>query len=283
MNNRIYKVYDKFFRPYHLVSKRPWPLLGSISIIYLVRGIVFWFTYTYYNILIIGLLFLILVILQWWRDVSRERHHQGCHTNHVVLGVRLGIIIFIISEIIFFFSFFWSYFHSSLNVVFNVGAVWPSLGIEPLFRFSTPILNSFILICRGVTVTWAHHRFIEGNYNTSMSGLFITVFLGVWFTSLQIEEYIESFYRLADSVYGAVFFVSTGFHGMHVIIGTIFLLVCIFRLFYGHFSIDHHMGLEASIWYWHFVDVIWLLLFFIAYYWGTWDYWFRGFEFDYNV
>lgn len=169
----------------------------------------------------------------------------------------------------FFFSFFWAFFHRSLSPSVEIGSLWPPQGIKAFNPFQIPLLNTAILLGSGVTVTWAHHAIIENNYAQGVQALALTVFLGVYFTSLQALEYWEASFSIADAVYGSTFFVATGFHGLHVIIGTIFLLVCLVRQYFNHFSFTHHFGFEAAAWYWHFVDVVWLFLFVTIYWWGN--------------
>lgn len=217
---------------------------------------------------VIGLLLIILTIIQWWRDVIREGTFQGHHTLKVTRGLRLGMILFIISEVCFFFAFFWAFFHRSLAPRVEIGCCWPPAGITPLNPFEVPLLNTGVLLTSGLTVTWAHHRLIEGDWVGGLQGLTLTVFLGIYFTVLQIGEYFETSFTIADGVYGSTFFVATGFHGLHVIIGSIFLLVCLVRVYKYHFSTGHHFGFEAAAWYWHFVDVVWLFLYVSIYWWG---------------
>jgi len=243
--------------PFHLVDYSPWPLTGAISTITLVSGLIKWFHQYDISLLGLGLIITLITIYQWWRDISREGTFQGLHTYNVTIGLRWGIILFIISEIFFFISFFWSFFHSSLSPSIELGINWPPFGIEPFNPFIIPLLNTAILLSSGVTVTWAHHSLIENNYSQTTQGLFFTILLGVYFSILQAYEYIEAPFTIADSVYGSSFFIATGFHGLHVLIGTTFLLVCLLRHINYHFSSNHHFGFEAAAWYWHFVDVVW--------------------------
>lgn len=254
--------------PYHLVEKRPWPLTASIGAITLTTGLVKWFHLRIINLLITGLIIIFLSRAQWWRDVTREGSFQGLHTKKVTLGLRWGIILFIVSEILFFFSFFWAFFHRRLTPTQEIGLSWPPRGIEAFNPFQIPLLNTTILLSSGVTVTWAHHSILQNNHTETLNALVLTVLLGVYFTALQAIEYIEAPFTLADSVYGSTFFVATGFHGLHVIIGTLLLLVILTRHISAQISINHHFGLEAAIWYWHFVDVVWLFLYTFIYWWG---------------
>nr|YP_010576259.1 cytochrome c oxidase subunit III [Samia watsoni]UZN43796.1 cytochrome c oxidase subunit III [Samia watsoni] len=258
-----------YSHPYHLVDYSPWPLTGAIGVMTLVTGLVKWFHNFNMNLLIIGYIITLLTMYQWWRDVSREGTYQGKHTILVTKGLRWGMILFIVSEIFFFLSFFWAFFHSSLSPNIEIGSMWPPLSITPFNPFHIPLLNTIILISSGVTVTWAHHALMENNYSQTTQSLFFTIILGIYFTILQAYEYLEAPFTIADSIYGSTFFMATGFHGLHVIIGTLFLLICFLRHNSNHFSSAHHFGFEAAAWYWHFVDVVWLFLYISIYWWGN--------------
>jgi len=213
--------------------------------------------------------FLIVIIcIQWWRDVRRERSFQGFHTNLVINGLRWGIALFIISEILFFFSFFWAFFHSRLAPRLELGIAWPPLGLEAINPFQVPLLNTTVLLSSGVTVTLSHHAIIKKNNTLIEKILIFTLFLGIYFTTLQLWEYEESFFCFRDSCFGSTFFLATGFHGIHVLVGTIFLLVSLLRQKIILLSSEHHLGFEAAIWYWHFVDVVWLFLYSFLYWWS---------------
>jgi cytochrome c oxidase subunit 3 len=255
--------------PYHLVEKRPWPILASTRALLLTRGLVKWFHEFSPSLFLLGLSAVLITSVQWWRDVSREASFQGLHTIKVTQGIRWGIILFIVSEILFFFSFFWAFFHNRLNTTIEVGAQWPPTSIVVFNPFQIPLLNTAILLASGVTVTWRHHAVTENNHSQAVKALALTIFLGVYFTLLQALEHHEASFSIADSVYGSTFFVATGFHGLHVIIGSTFLIVCLYRLYSGHFSSKHHTGYESAIWYWHFVDVVWLFLYVSIYSWGS--------------
>lgn len=254
---------------FHLVDQRPWPLLGSLRALILTSGIVKWFHLYNISLILNGLLLTIMVSIQWWRDISRERTFQGLHTFKVLTGIKWGIILFIVSEVFFFLSFFWGFFHRRLSPTIEIGILWPPQGIYPFNPFQIPLLNSIILLSSGVTVTWSHHRIIENNLRQRSKRLLITILLGIYFTSLQALEYFEANFTISDAVYGSTFFMATGFHGLHVLIGTTFLLVCYLRMVNAHFSRHHHFGFEAAAWYWHFVDVVWLFLYINIYWWGS--------------
>ena len=254
--------------PYHIVDESPWPLYGSMGGLYLTSGIVSWFHLNDLSLFFIGAVLLALVMYQWWRDIRREGAIQGLHSAIVELGLRWGILLFITSEVFFFVRFFWAYFHASLRPNIEVGSLWPPAGINPFNPFGVPLLNTIVLVSSGVGVTWAHHALIEGDYDQIKRGLIITVALGVYFTMLQGLEYYEASFSFADGVYGSTFFIATGFHGLHVLVGTLFLLVCLLRHFKREFRAAHHFGFEAAAWYWHFVDVVWLFLYLALYWWG---------------
>nr|QAU54083.1 cytochrome c oxidase subunit III [Patella vulgata] len=254
--------------PFHLVEVSPWPLTGSMGALFLTLGLVSWFSGMRPICCYFGVLLIILTMIQWWRDIWREGTFQGAHTLRVSRGLRMGMILFIISEICFFFAFFWAYFHSSLSVSMELGLCWPPTGIQALNPFSVPLLNTVVLLASGVSVTWAHHAIMAADRPGAMQGLTVTVLLGAYFTVLQAMEYLETSFTIADSVYGSVFFVATGFHGAHVLIGSTFLTVCLWRAYKYHFSSSHHFGFEAAAWYWHFVDVVWLFLYICIYWWG---------------
>nr|YP_009935675.1 cytochrome c oxidase subunit III [Nephus oblongosignatus]QNS38579.1 cytochrome c oxidase subunit 3 [Nephus oblongosignatus] len=255
--------------PFHLVDYSPWPLLGAFGAMISMMGLIKWFHLFNSNLFLIGNLITIIIMYQWWRDVTRESTFQGHHTNSVSLGLRWGMILFITSEIFFFISFFWGFFHSSLTPSIELGMIWPPKSIMTFNPIQIPLLNTLILLSSGLTVTWAHHGLMENNYNQAFQGLLISIILGFYFTLLQGIEYYESSFNISDSVYGSCFFMATGFHGLHVIIGSIFLSSCLIRLILLHFSSWHHFGFEAAAWYWHFVDVVWLFLYISIYWWGS--------------
>jgi len=256
-------------QPFHLVEYSPWPLTGSMGAFILTVGLASWFHGYGIICILLGLIIILATILQWWRDIIREGTFIGHHTSLVTTGLRWGIILFILSEVLFFFAFFWAFFHRSLAPTPELGCSWPPTGIDPINPFSVPLLNTAVLLSSGVTVTWAHHRLIEGNRTEGIQALLLTVSLGTYFTFLQATEYLDASFSIADSVYGSTFFVATGFHGLHVLIGSTFLLVCLLRTRIHHFSTEHHFGFEAAAWYWHFVDVVWIFLYICIYWWGS--------------
>nr|WKU84004.1 cytochrome c oxidase subunit III [Microdon globosus] len=255
--------------PFHLVNYSPWPLMSAISLMTMILGMLKLFNQYNNYLLMMGMMLTILIMYQWWRDISRESTYQGLHTIYVIKGLQWGMMLFILSEILFFISFFWAFFHMSLSPSIELGLNWPPKGIQPFNPFSIPLLNTTILISSGITVTWAHHSLMNNNYSQTNQALFFTIILGIYFTILQSYEYMSAPFSIADSVYGSTFFLMTGFHGIHVMIGTTFLMICLIRHFNNHFSKTHHFGFEAAAWYWHFVDIVWLFLYISIYWWGN--------------
>lgn len=254
---------------YHMVDPSPWPLTGAAAALSLASGLAVWFHTHSYILLVLSLKLLILTIYQWWRDIVRESTFLGCHTTPVQKSLRYGIILFITSEVFFFLGFFWAFFHASLAPTIEVGDCWPPLGITPLNPLEVPLLNTAVLLASGFTVTWAHHSIMEGHRKQIIFSLTLTIILGFYFTVLQVIEYYEAPFTIADGIYGSTFFVATGFHGLHVIIGSSFLFICLLRQIQFHFTPNHHFGFEAAAWYWHFVDVVWLFLYISIYWWGS--------------
>lgn len=256
-----------FIHPYHLVTVRPWPLITSLRLLIILSGSIKYFHLHDKNIFLYGLLSLILNLFQWWRDIIRERTFQGIHTLNVVKLIRSGIILFIISEVFFFISFFWAFLHISLSPRIEIGIIWPPVSITPFNPYNIPLLNTIILLSSGISITWCHYIILSKNKKERLISIKITILLGILFTILQYIEYKEALFTISDSVYGSTFFLITGFHGLHVIIGTIFIIISYLRLNNNHFSISHHFGFEARSWYWHFVDVIWLFVYILIYWW----------------
>lgn len=241
--------------PFHLVDPSPWPLVTSISALLTATGAAMYMHgfQNGFGTLAFGLLMVIISMAIWWRDVIREATFNGYHTKTVQLGLRYGMILFITSEVMFFVAFFWAFFHASLSPAIEIGAVWPPVSINPFDPWGIPLVNTFILVLSGATVTWAHHEICAGRKEPAKIALLLTILLALLFTGIQAFEYIEADFTISDGVYGSTFFMATGFHGFHVIIGTLFLTVCFFRLCKNHFTKKHHFGFEAAAWYWHFV------------------------------
>ncbi|HHZ11017.1 MAG TPA: cytochrome c oxidase subunit 3 [Rhizobiales bacterium] len=282
-------VHAKPQHDYHIIDPSPWPFLGSVGALITALGGIAWMQYMKGNefhlfglniatpwIFFVGLLIVLYTMFSWWSDTIKEAH-EGHHTRVVSLHLRYGMIMFIASEVMFFVAWFWAFFDASLfpNEAAQVareqftGGVWPPKGTEVLDPFHLPLYNTIILLLSGTTVTWAHHALLHDDRKGLIWGLTLTVALGVLFSCVQAYEYIHAPFGFKDSIYGATFFMATGFHGFHVLIGTIFLLVCLFRAMAGDFTPKQHFGLEAAAWYWHFVDVVWLFLFACVYVWAS--------------
>ncbi len=255
---------------YHLVDKSPWPLTMSFGVLFFTTGLVCYMNRITYGFLIffLGLLIIVLTMYVWWRDVIRESTYQGNHTLIVQRGLKIGFIFFIGSEVVFFGGFFWAFFHSSLSPSVLLGMIWPPVNLTPLNPWGVPMLNTAILLLSGFSITWVHYGLISNNYKEALIGFVVTLFLAIFFTLLQIGEYFSAPFNITDSVFGSAFFSLTGLHGLHVIIGSIFISVCFFRFLNYHFTIKHHLGFEFASWYWHFVDVVWLFLYVFVYIWG---------------
>jgi cytochrome c oxidase subunit 3 len=256
--------------PYHLVEPSPWPILVSFSLLNLTLGAVMYmqgFTYGG-SLLSLGFTLTVFGMILWFRDIITEGTYLGHHTIQVQKGLTIGVVLFIISEVFAFLSVFWAFFHSSLSPTIEIGGVWPPQGITPLDPFAIPLLNTILLLSSGAFVTYGHHALIQGDRRGAILGTLLTIIFAIIFTALQYYEYSESSFTMSDSVYGTVFYASTGLHGLHVIIGTLFILVGFVRIINYHLTDTHHQGHEAAILYWHFVDVVWLFLFIAVYYWG---------------
>ena len=251
--------------PYHLVDPSPWPVLGAVAAGLTTMGAVMFMHGGWPWLLPLGFILILLTMFLWFRDVVREGTYLGFHTPIVQLGLRYGMALFIASEVMFFSAFFWAYFDSSLYPKEAVGFVWPPANIRAFNPFELPLLNTLILLTSGVTVTWAHHALRENDRAGMLQGLGLTILLGITFTCVQAYEYTHAEFGFRQGIYPTTFFMATGFHGFHVIVGTIFLIVCWFRGYRGDFKPDHHFGFEAAAWYWHFVDVVWLFLFICIY------------------
>jgi cytochrome c oxidase subunit 3 len=256
---------------YHLVEASVWPIITAMNVFAMLLWVIMYMQEVEGSGVGagLGLLGTLYSAMIWWRDVVREGTYEGQHTLVVQRGLKLGMVLFIVSEIMFFVAFFWAYFHSSLAPTIEIGSVWPPTGLEPFNPWEVPLLNTAILLISGASITWAHHALVSGKREESLKAIKVTVILAVTFTILQVYEYGQASFSIADGVYGSTFYLATGFHGLHVIIGTLFIAVCAGRLLNYHFTTTHHVGMEAAIWYWHFVDVVWLFLFVTIYWWGS--------------
>ncbi|HEY9580823.1 MAG TPA: cytochrome c oxidase subunit 3 [Rhizorhapis sp.] len=258
---------------YHILPPSIWPFIGSMSALVMAVGGVMWL-HEYAGggyVFLAGVAGILFTMFSWWSDVIREAH-AGDHTPVVQLHLRYGMILFIASEVMFFVGWFWAFFDFSLfpSMVDVIGGQFPPKGLEVMDAFELPLLNTLILLCSGTTVTWAHHSLIHGDRDGLKKGLWCTVLLGIVFSMIQAYEYAHAPFDFGGTTYSSAFYMATGFHGFHVLIGTIFLIVNLIRAHQGDFTPRQHFGFEAAAWYWHFVDVVWLFLFLVIYVWGGW-------------
>lgn len=257
----------KYFHPFHIISPRPWPILNAM-ISWNIVSYILWRLST--TIKVNFFLFSIIIITSaffWWANIVTETTKQGSHFIIISKGLKIGIILFITSEVLFFFSFFWAYFHSRISPNIEIGLNWPPNHIKSFNPINVPLLNTIILVSSGVSVTWAHNELIKKNIKNSNYSLIITCVLGIYFTVLQAIEYIQAEFSISDSSYGSTFFVATGFHGLHVIIGTTFLIFTLYRITKIRLNTFRILGFEIAAWYWHFVDIVWLFLYLSIYWW----------------
>ncbi|HSF93052.1 MAG TPA: cytochrome c oxidase subunit 3 [Paracoccaceae bacterium] len=254
---------------YHILKPSIWPFIGALSAFVLLSGSVMFFHDNGPWIMLAGFAMVFYTMYGWWKDVIAEGE-AGDHTNVVVIGLRYGVILFITSEVMFFVAWFWSFFkHALYPMTEGAGGVWPPVGIETFDPWHLPLINTLILLCSGCFATWAHHAIAHDNDRKGLvNGLIGAVVLGALFTVLQVYEYSHATFGFSGNIYGANFFMATGFHGFHVVVGTIFLTVCLVRAVGGQMTPERHVGFEAAAWYWHFVDVVWLFLFAAVYIWG---------------
>jgi len=255
---------------FHLVNPSIWPLLAASGALMAATGASMYIHAYNKGIIIffIGLIHCLIIMYIWWRDVITESYFEGNHTKLVQRGLKRGMIYFIVSEIMFFAAFFWGFFHSSLAPSIWIGGIWPPASILIFDPWDIPFINTCILLLSGAAITAAHNYVLLENYKKAKKSFIYTLTYAVFFLSFQYYEYMNAAFNISDSIYGATFFMTTGFHGFHVVIGTIFIFVCFIRLLNNQFTSKHHVGFEAAAWYWHFVDVVWLFLFIIVYYWG---------------
>lgn len=259
------------YHPFHIVDPSPWPITVAFVVFFTLFGFVLYmhsFKLGFF-LFIFGLIATVFNTSLWWRDVVREGTFEGAHTFQVRHGLRFGMVLFIVSEIMLFFAFFWAFFHSTLNPVPEIGGVWPPKGIDVVDPWTIPLLNTALLLTSGSSLTYAHTGLLGGYKDKVKAGLEVTIYLAVIFTALQAFEYVNAPFNITDSVYGSVFYMLTGLHGMHVIVGTLMLLVSYQRFKKEHFTIHNHVGFESAAWYWHFVDVVWIYLFLAVYIWGA--------------
>ncbi|MAZ07231.1 MAG: cytochrome c oxidase subunit 3 [Rickettsiales bacterium] len=265
--------------PYHLVDPSPWPLVTGISALILAWGFIQFMHEEKTLLFYLGSIAVGVSCILWWRDVILESEQGGFHNKVVQIGLRYGMIFFIASEVMFFSAWFWAFFdvafypgENSAELIGrqeSLGGVFPPENVELIPPFGIPLLNTFILLASGGTVTWAHHALRQNDQKNFMIFLFLTILLGIIFTGFQAFEYQHATFSIDEGIYPSTFYMATGFHGAHVIIGTIFLIVCFIRGLRSGMNPKKHLGFEFAAWYWHFVDVVWLFLFTFVYWWAS--------------
>lgn len=249
---------------FHVLSLSLWPIVIS-------RAVLISFIRLYLSIKVgfnILILIAIIVILNWFKDVRRESDLLVEHSFINNIFFKTGIILFISSEVMFFVSFFWCYFDFVLVVDIELGNVWPPKGIQRISPFRIPLLNTLILLSSGVLITWTHFSILNNDWFYSVVTLLFTLVLGVYFLFIQYQEYIDATYTFIRRGYGRIFFLATGFHGFHVLLGCILIAARLYRLIILSCDSFSHYNFEFSAWYWHFVDVVWLFLYIFIYWWG---------------
>jgi cytochrome c oxidase subunit 3 len=270
--------------PFHLVNPSVWPLMGALAGGIFATGMILFMHEAKIGNFevgifgpILGVLAILSVMFFWWKDIVFESIVEKAHTEVAAIGFRYGMLLFIASEVMFFVAFFWAFFDASLysneaiqfaRVEYTQGQ-WPPPQFHFVEAFGLPFMMTMVLLLSGTTVTWAHHAILEGKQAEMAKALGVTVLLGIIFLAFQAYEYHHSAFAFKDGVYASVFYMATGFHGFHVMVGTIFLAVCWLRAHQGHFTKERHFGFEAAAWYWHFVDIVWLFLFVAVYWWGN--------------
>ena len=259
----------RIVHPYHIVENSPWPLTSSLSAWVFAMGLIMKCNNVNYSSIVLGLGMILIGLssILWWQDVAREGTYQGKHTKKVKEGLKIGMILFFVSESCLFASFFWAYFHASLTPNIELGTVWPPEGMEVIDPWGIPLMNIIVLLSSGIFLTWGHEKIIAGEKKEAKIGLILTILLGVVFLILQYNEFKVAPFTLADSSYGSSFYILTTCHMLHVIIGIGFLTVGYNRM--DNYTRTHHLGLEGAIWYWHLVDVVYLFVFCIVYWWGS--------------
>jgi cytochrome c oxidase subunit 3 len=257
---------------FHVLEPSFYPVQLALGLFFFVTGLGFLMHHVENAIVIflLGIIIIIFIASSWFMEIFREATVEGFHTLVVKKGLKSGFLLFIASEIMLFFGFFWAFFHSALSPSIELGSVWPPYGLNIIPVFDFPLFNTFILIISGFSVTWVHRGVAIGSFKEAIDGFLITIILGIFFIYLQGNEYYEATFNLEDGIYPSVFYMLTGLHGCHVIVGVVFLIVCFVSLLFNHYLTTHYLRLVFAIWYWHFVDIVWILLFLSLYCWSSW-------------
>lgn len=265
-------MYSRKRHLFHILDPSPWPIISAFSAFFFLSGLAFYMHRINFGGFFFFLSFLILLIaaFSWFLDIINEATFKGDHTMVVRIGLKNGFLLFIVSEIMLFFGFFWAFFHSSFSPAIELGGHWPPTGIPPVNFLDFPSLNTALLIVSGLSITWAHRGLALGSFSESITAFLFTIVLGSVFIFFQLIEYFDSAFDISDSVYSSTFFLLTGLHGMHVFVGASFIIFCFVRLLKNHFTMTHYLGFIFAIWYWHFVDIVWIILFIFVYCWSNW-------------
>lgn len=259
----------KINQPYFILNISPWPILIALNSFNLIISNIIIFNFKFNNTRILNLTLIIIISILWWRDIIRERTFQGNHNFYIINLIKLRIILFIISEIFLFISFFWNFLHNSLSPSIELGLNWPPKNINFFNPLLIPLLNTVILLTSRFTITLTHFYLLNNSKSQSIKFINLTIILSLYFLILQGLEYKQANFTFSDSIFGSSFYIATGFHGLHVIIGTIFLIINLLRIIKIHISYIHHIRFELAAWYWHFIDIIWLFLYITFYWWNN--------------
>nr|ARW70289.1 cytochrome c oxidase subunit III [Kaburagia rhusicola ensigallis] len=259
----------KINQPYFILNMSPWPILMALNTFNLMISNIMIMNFKFNLISMMNLTLMIIIAILWWRDIIRESTFQGNHNFHIMNLIKLSMILFIVSEMFLFISFFWNFLHNSLAPSIEIGLNWPPKNINFFNPLLIPLLNTVILLTSSFTITLTHFYMLNNLKNNSIKFMNLTIILSMYFLLLQALEYKQANFTFSDSVFGSSFYIATGFHGLHVMIGTIFLITNLMRMINMHFSHIHHISFELAAWYWHFIDIIWLFLYMTFYWWNN--------------
>nr|YP_009728513.1 cytochrome c oxidase subunit III [Indomegoura indica]QIA95426.1 cytochrome c oxidase subunit 3 [Indomegoura indica] len=259
----------KINQPYFILNLSPWPILMSLNTFNLMISNIMIMNFKYNFMSMMNLIMMILISTLWWRDIIRESTYQGNHNFYIMNLIKFSMILFIISEMFLFISFFWNFLHNSLAPSIELGLNWPPKNINFFNPLLIPLLNTIILLTSSFTVTLTHLYLLNNSKKKTIFFMNLTIILSIYFLMLQMLEYKQATFTFSDSIFGSSFYMATGFHGLHVIMGTIFLMINMLRMMKMHFSYTHHISFELAAWYWHFIDIIWLFLYMTFYWWNN--------------
>nr|AKM70018.1 cytochrome oxidase subunit III [Phloeomyzus passerinii] len=259
----------KINQPYFILNLSPWPIMMSLNLFNFLISNIMMMNYNFNLLLINNMIIILLIMMTWWRDIIRESTFQGKHNFFIMNLIKFSMILFIISEMFLFISFFWNFLHNSLSPSIELGLNWPPKNINFFNPILIPMLNTIILLTSSFTITLTHFYLLNNKKKKSIIYLNLTIILSIYFIILQMIEYKQATFTFSDSIFGSSFYMATGFHGLHVIIGMMFLIINLIRMIKNHFSFIHHISFELSAWYWHFIDIIWLFLYMTFYWWNN--------------